>query len=418
MKLRSVSFRPLPIKTVLRDMKDLALMMVDLAYSAVLFGENDLAEEVRNLEELVDYLGYHLTINAFLAVRDAKDAEETLVLQYVAIATNKISDQAADIAYIVSRKLGVHKAIQDAFNNLVEERVTRAIIQKQSIFTNKSLEKLDLTPRLGVDIIAIKRENKWFIDPQPNFVLKKGDVLIARGGRSGTEVFRNLANNQIKSLEEAEKIVDMLEAPESKGLTPSNKVVEFTAIEEYLRELKDTSELIIDLAFSSILFNSKPLAEEVMVLEEYMDELHTSFELYIISQDPVKNEDDTKKRLGLIRLGVAAENLADAAAEMSEMILRGLSPHPIIAKILEETDETYKRVEIAEISPLSDHTLRDLDLKNNLGVFVIAIRRGKEWIFKPRGATLLRPGDTLICKCFEESVELFEKVASGEITEF
>jgi uncharacterized protein with PhoU and TrkA domain len=417
MKLHSVSYRPLPVKTVLRDMKDLALMMVDLAYSAVLFGEDDLAEEVKNLEELVDYLGYHLTINAFLAVRDAKDAEEILALQYVATATNKISDQAADIAYIVSRKLGVHKAIQDAFNNLVEDRVTRAIIQKSSIFTNKSLKKLDFTPRIGVDIIAIKRENKWFIDPQPKFVLKEGDVLIARGGRSGTEVFRNLAIAQIKSLEEAEKIIDMLEAPESKGITPTKEVV-FTAIEEYLRELKDTSELIIDLAYSSILFNSKPLAEEVMVLEEYMDELHTSFELYIISQDPVKNEDDTKKRLGLIRLGVAAENLADAAAEMSEIILRGLSPHPILAKILEETDETYKRVEIAMKSPLSDQTLRDLDLKNNLGVFVIAIRRGKEWIFKPRGATLLRPGDTLICKCFEESVETFEKVASGEITEF
>lgn len=417
MKLRSVSYRPLPVKTVLRDMKDLALMMVDLAYSAVLFGEDDLAEEVRNLEESVDYLGYHLTINAFLAVRDAKDAEETLALQYVAIATNKISDQAADIAYIVSRKLGVHKAIQDAFSNLVEERVTRALIQSTSIFTDKSLEKLDITPRIGVDVIAIKRDNKWFIDPQPNFVLKKDDVLLVRGGKSGTEVFRNLANGQIKSLEEAEKIVDMLEAPEAKGITPTKKV-EFTAIEEYLRELKDTSELIIDLAYSSILFNSKPLAEEVMVLEEYMDELHTSFELYIISQGLVKNEEDAKKRLGLIRLGVAAENLADAAAQMSEIIIRGLSPHPIMAKILEETDETYKRVEIARKSPLSDQTLKELDLKNNLGVYVIAIRRGKEWIFKPRGDTIIRSRDTLICKCFEESGETFEKIASGEIAEF
>ncbi|MFB0544596.1 MAG: potassium channel family protein, partial [Asgard group archaeon] len=77
-----------------------------------------------------------------------------------------------------------------------------------------------------------------------------------------------------------------------------------------------------------------------------------------------------------------------------------------------------KRVEIARKSPLSDQTLKELDLKNNLGVFVIAIRRGKEWIFKPRGSTVIRPGDTLICKCFEESVETFEKIASGEITEF
>ena len=44
-------------------------------------------------------------------------------------------------------------------------------------------------------------------------------------------------------------------------------------------ELKNTSELMIDLAYSSLMLNSKELAEEVQRLEEYMDKLHTDFEL-------------------------------------------------------------------------------------------------------------------------------------------
>ena len=44
-------------------------------------------------------------------------------------------------------------------------------------------------------------------------------------------------------------------------------------------ELKNTSELMIDLAYSSLMLNSKELAEEVQRLEERMDKLHTDFEL-------------------------------------------------------------------------------------------------------------------------------------------
>jgi len=46
-------------------------------------------------------------------------------------------------------------------------------------------------------------------------------------------------------------------------------------------ELKNTSELMIDLAYSSLMLNSKELAEEVERLEEYMDKLHTDFEFWL-----------------------------------------------------------------------------------------------------------------------------------------
>ena len=55
-------------------------------------------------------------------------------------------------------------------------------------------------------------------------------------------------------------------------------------------ELKNTSELMIDLAYSSLMLNSKELAGEVQRLEEYMDKLHTDFELLALTSDFKKEE--------------------------------------------------------------------------------------------------------------------------------
>jgi uncharacterized protein with PhoU and TrkA domain len=70
-------------------------------------------------------------------------------------------------------------------------------------------------------------------------------------------------------------------------------------------ELKNTSELMIDLAYSSLMLNSKDIAEEVERLEEYVDKLHTDFELLALTSDFKKEE--ASGFLGLIRLGVATE---------------------------------------------------------------------------------------------------------------
>ncbi len=47
-------------------------------------------------------------------------------------------------------------------------------------------------------------------------------------------------------------------------------------------DLKDTSELMIDLAYSSLLLNSTELAEEVQRLEDYMAQAHTGFETLVL----------------------------------------------------------------------------------------------------------------------------------------
>jgi len=185
----------------------------------------------------------------------------------------------------------------------------------------------------------------------------------------------------------------------------------FKKITNKLVELKDTSELMMDLAYSSVLLNSKELAEEVQELEERVDSLHTEFELLVLSSG-FKSE-ESKDFLGLIRLGGVAERIADAAAEISEVVLRGLKPHPVLKLVIEEAEETVTRVQVANKSSLIDRRLRDVQLPEETGMWVLVIRRGKKWL-RPQPNTIIKAGDVLIASGYTEGEEDLTKLASGE----
>ena len=181
-------------------MKDVSEIMIDLAYSAALFNSHELAEEVLELEKRVDYLAYIIDMNTMLAARDAEDAKHLTAVTTVAAATNKISDAAADIAAIVLKEIGIHPIVRKAFEQ-VEERLARTIVKPDSILVNKKLGDLELAAKIGVDIIAIRRRQKWLIDPSEKERVVEGDVLIARGAPHGVDELKALAEGKIKELE-------------------------------------------------------------------------------------------------------------------------------------------------------------------------------------------------------------------------
>lgn len=174
-------------------------------------------------------------------------------------------------------------------------------------------------------------------------------------------------------------------------------------------ELKDTSELMIDLAYSSLLLNNRELAEEVQRLEEHVDKLHTDFELLALSSK--FKEEEAKGFLGLIRLGVATEKIADAAAEIGEVVLRGIEPHPILKLTIEEAEETVTYVRVAENSPLVNKTLREAHVPEETGMWVLAIRRGDKCI-RPKRDSKIEVGDVLIASGYSEGEDDLKKLAA------
>ncbi len=186
------------------------------------------------------------------------------------------------------------------------------------------------------------------------------------------------------------------------------KKEQFKIIIDKLAELKDTSELMVDLAYSSLLLKSHHLAEEVQALEERMDHLHTEFEQLVLSSG--FKPEESKDFLGLIRLGVGTEQIADAGAEIAEVVLR-LEPHPILQLAIEEAEETVTRVQVAQNSSLAGRSLRQAQIHEETGMWILAIRRGNVWI-RPRPSTIIEQNDILIASGYAEGEEDLENLAS------
>jgi uncharacterized protein with PhoU and TrkA domain len=198
-KLEKIKYKPISVRNLLVEIKDLSELMIDLAYSAALFDSKALAEEVLKLEERVDTLSYILGMNIMIAVRDAEDAERLVGVSAVASAADKISDAAADIATIVIQDIGIHPLVRQVFEK-VEEHLTRVEITHNSVLAGASLAELGLASNIGVDIIAIRRERSWIINPKGTTRLASGDILIARGAPHGIEGLQALAQGSLRKL--------------------------------------------------------------------------------------------------------------------------------------------------------------------------------------------------------------------------
>lgn len=192
-----------------------------------------------------------------------------------------------------------------------------------------------------------------------------------------------------------------------------NENSDLSELANKLAILKNTSELMIDLAYSSLLFNSRELAEEVQMLEERVDDMHTEFEHIVLSS--IVNPEDSNNYLGLIRIGVSTERIADAAARIADVVLRGLETHPIMKLVIEEAEETVTRVQIDSRSPISGKTLREAQIPLKTGMWVIVIRRGNNW-FRPRAKTQILAGDVLIASGYADGEEDLFRLASGTAT--
>jgi uncharacterized protein with PhoU and TrkA domain len=200
-QFEKIEYKPIPVSDLLVEMKNLSELMIDLAYSAALFNDKELAEDVIELESRIDTLAYLLDMEIMIAARDAEDAETLIGVSTVAAAADKISDAAADIAAIVTRNIGIHPIIGEIFEK-VEERLMKATVKEGSVIAGKRIEELDLAARMGVDIIAIRRNKDWILDPDDTERVFLGDILITRGAPMGIKEFKDLAEGRLTKLED------------------------------------------------------------------------------------------------------------------------------------------------------------------------------------------------------------------------
>ena len=187
---------------------------------------------------------------------------------------------------------------------------------------------------------------------------------------------------------------------------------EFDTIEEQFLELKDTSDLMIDLAYSALLYDNEEIAKEVQILEEVVDKLNYKIQrtAFLVSLED-KNAD---KALAMIRLASSMEAIADAAMEIADVVLRDIEPHPIFKMSVMDSDVIITKTPVMKSSYLANKTLGVTRLATETGMWVIAVKRGKQWIYGPDENTLIKEGDILFVRGPREGEKEFLSLTKGK----
>ena len=103
---------PDTVKDLLVELKDASELMVDLAYAAVFFNEEKLAEEVMRLDERSAGHLRRLRMMAMLAARSPEDAEGMAGVLWIADAIQRIGAAASDVARVIAARLGIPDALR------------------------------------------------------------------------------------------------------------------------------------------------------------------------------------------------------------------------------------------------------------------------------------------------------------------
>src|SRR5256714_409188 len=271
--------RPKNVKQLLVELKDASELMVDLAYAAVFFNEESLAEEVEKLEERMDGHLRRLREISMLAARSPEDAEAMAGVLHIAGAIEKIGQAASDMGRVVGARLGIPDALRRDLRH-ADEIVGRVRVQDGAPCVGRTLKDLRLPSETGMWLMALRRGTDWEFDPQAETVLSEGDVLLFQGPEEGVNLIREVAGAPA-----------LPEPPEEElpALTELDRAVDI------LIEMKNSSEVAVGLAYSALLFQRRALAAEVAALEARSDILHDELESWVLKAAPeARNTDELR----------------------------------------------------------------------------------------------------------------------------
>jgi uncharacterized protein with PhoU and TrkA domain len=183
------------------------------------------------------------------------------------------------------------------------------------------------------------------------------------------------------------------------------------SVKELLVELKDASELMVDLAYAAVFFNDEKLAREVRRLDDRMTE--ELGRLRIIAMLAARSPEDAEGMAGVLFIGDAIQRIGDAAEDIARVVAARLGIPDGLRRDLRHADEMTARVKVRDDAPAVGRSLRDLSIPTETGMWVIAIRSGIDWEFDPGADDVVSPGDVLLIRGPEEGVNLVRELAGA-----
>ena len=186
------------------------------------------------------------------------------------------------------------------------------------------------------------------------------------------------------------------------------------SMKRLLVEMKDTSELMVDLGYSAVLYDDEDLAMEVIRLEEKMDVY--DYHVQMAAMLAARTVEDAEALSGVLQIASAAEIISNAAGDIASIVLLKMGIPSELKKDLRQADETVGRAVVGSDSKVTGRSLEEISFETEVGMSVIAIRRGESWIYDPEPGTVIMAGDILFARGHDEGVPLFLEMATGKLT--
>ena len=185
-----------------------------------------------------------------------------------------------------------------------------------------------------------------------------------------------------------------------------------TSVRKLLTEMKDISEHIIDLAYSSLIFDISEMREEVEELELKMDEY--LYQIRMMAMLAARSKEDAEQLSGILQVASAAEDISNAAGDIAAISETESDQRLLLPFVLKEADEKMDRIKIIPGSAMTGRRISELNVEEVTGVKVIAIKRRSGWMYHVKGRTKLYDGDILIVRGVKEGINELKLYASGE----
>ncbi len=182
-------------------------------------------------------------------------------------------------------------------------------------------------------------------------------------------------------------------------------------LREMLAEAKDTSELMVDLAYAALFFDDADMADEVDELEQQISELvHRMRALCIVA---VRNPREAEAMSAVLQVISAVERIGNDAVDITRIVTRRLGiPRQLVLDLM-AAEEVSHRVEVASGSHFANRPLGSFELPVVTGMRVLAVRRGRDWLVDPGGDDIINPGDVLFLRGAPEGIARLRELAGA-----
>ncbi|MFX1395387.1 MAG: potassium channel family protein [Promethearchaeota archaeon] len=183
------------------------------------------------------------------------------------------------------------------------------------------------------------------------------------------------------------------------------------SLKDILKEMKQSIDLMIDLAYSAIKFSSKEIADEASKIEKRIHELIFLLNLQII-QTQAGGFKEAKKLEPIVVMGYSIDKISDALADIARVVYINSDINEFTQLFWDEVPEPIVKITIKEGSEFIDKYRRDIHFRSKHGVDLIAIRRKDNWLFK-KDEKILKD-DILIIKGELEPIKDLKKIAKDD----